>query len=154
MLGFRHSLGPKSPLRSGGQHRETSSDLFLVRTSSVLVRARLESVHRFPKVSDPPELSTMGVWELLVLIARFQRSKVRPIWVVSPTRLRGAGHSALPNLGHLILRQLQGATCSCQVSRTRNLWRAYYLHCLINCHFGLLRSFFFYLGHSKESLFL
>lgn len=109
MLGLGHSLGSKTLLFKDGQHRETKSDLVLVRSSSVLVPARLESVLRFPKVSDPPELSTMGVGKLLVLIVRLQRSKVRPVWVVSPTRLRGAGHSTLPNLGHLVLRQLQGA---------------------------------------------
>lgn len=75
----------------------------------MLVSARLEPVLRFPKVSDPPELSTIWMGKLLVLIVRLQRSKVRPVWVVSPTRLRGAGHSTLPNLGHLVLRQLQGA---------------------------------------------
>lgn len=65
LLGFGRSLGPKFPLWRGGQHRETCSELLLVTSSSVLVSARLASVLGLPKASDPPELSTMGVWGAL-----------------------------------------------------------------------------------------
>lgn len=65
LLGLGHSLGSKTLLFRDGQHRETCSDLLLVRSSSVLVPVRLASVLCFPKVSDPPELSTMGVGEAL-----------------------------------------------------------------------------------------